>query len=189
MFEAGRLRLLGKKSQQNNKKRNQLGRSMIEMLGVLAIVGVLSAGGIAGYSMAMQSYKTNLLMERVNLIANRARTIYKNSDFTGISSSVLINAGKLSAEDFKQPFGGDISIAKSTWGSNTFHIRLGSVPADTCTDMLSNDWGDIGVFEGVHIRTDADRSLRYNDGTWPISTTDAVTYCKGGTSFFDIVFK
>ena len=32
---------------------NSFGRSMIEMLGVLAIIGVLSVGGIAGYSKAM----------------------------------------------------------------------------------------------------------------------------------------
>ena len=31
------------------KEINQSGRSMIEMLGVLAIIGVLSVGGIAGY--------------------------------------------------------------------------------------------------------------------------------------------
>ena len=30
-------------------KNNQSGRSMVEMLGVLAIIGVLSAGGLAGY--------------------------------------------------------------------------------------------------------------------------------------------
>ncbi|MGN0912499.1 MAG: Tfp pilus assembly protein FimT/FimU [Alphaproteobacteria bacterium] len=35
------------------------GRSMIEMLGVLAIIGVLSVGGIAGYSKAMTKYKVN----------------------------------------------------------------------------------------------------------------------------------
>ena len=35
------------------------GRSMIEMLGVLAIVGVLSVGGIAGYSKAMEMWKIN----------------------------------------------------------------------------------------------------------------------------------
>ena len=40
-------------------KRNQLGRSMIEMLGVLAIIGVLSVGGIAGYSKAMEKWKIN----------------------------------------------------------------------------------------------------------------------------------
>ena len=55
----------------------QSGRSMIEMLGVLAIIGILSAGGIAGYSTAMQSYKGNQLIERVQLISLRVRTVYK----------------------------------------------------------------------------------------------------------------
>lgn len=40
-------------------KYNQVGRSMIEMLGVLAIIAVLSVGGIAGYSKAMQIWKIN----------------------------------------------------------------------------------------------------------------------------------
>ena len=31
------------------EKNEQTGRSMVEMLGVLAIIGVLSVGGIAGY--------------------------------------------------------------------------------------------------------------------------------------------
>ena len=32
--------------------KNESGRSMVEMLGVLAIIGVLSVGGIAGYTTA-----------------------------------------------------------------------------------------------------------------------------------------
>jgi Tfp pilus assembly protein PilE len=40
-----------------HKKSQELGRSMIEMLGVLAIAGVLSIGGFTGYSMAMTSYR------------------------------------------------------------------------------------------------------------------------------------
>ena len=36
-----------------------VGRSMIEMLGVLAIIGVLSVGGIAGYSKAMEKFKVD----------------------------------------------------------------------------------------------------------------------------------
>ena len=35
------------------------GRSMVEMLGVLAIIGVLSVGAIAGYSKAMEKWKIN----------------------------------------------------------------------------------------------------------------------------------
>ena len=47
-------------------KQNQFGRSMIEMLGVLAIIGVLSVGGIAGYSKAMEQYKINKTIEQYN---------------------------------------------------------------------------------------------------------------------------
>ncbi len=42
--------------------KSQSGRSMVEMLGVLAIIGVLSIGGIAGYTMAMNRYKANELL-------------------------------------------------------------------------------------------------------------------------------
>ena len=41
----------------DNKSEN--GRSMIEMLGALAIIAVLSVGGIAGYSKAMEKFKVN----------------------------------------------------------------------------------------------------------------------------------
>ena len=44
----------------------QSGRSMLEMLGVLAIVGVLSVGGIAGYSKAIEKFKVNKLLGEYN---------------------------------------------------------------------------------------------------------------------------
>jgi len=39
------------------KKINEIGRSMIEMLAVLGIIGVLSAGGVAGYGKAINKYR------------------------------------------------------------------------------------------------------------------------------------
>ncbi len=45
-----------------------VGRSMIEMLGVLAIVGVLSVGGIAGYSKAMEKFKVNKLLDEYTML-------------------------------------------------------------------------------------------------------------------------
>ena len=44
------------------------GRSMIEMLGVLAIVGVLTVGGIAGYSKAMEKFKVNKLLDEYTML-------------------------------------------------------------------------------------------------------------------------
>ena len=51
------------------------GRSMVEMLGVLAIIGVLSVGAIAGYSKAMMKYKLNQHAEAVNMLINNALQI------------------------------------------------------------------------------------------------------------------
>ncbi len=46
------------------------GRSMVEMLGVLAIIGVLSVGAIAGYSKAMMKYRLNKQAEQLNQLIN-----------------------------------------------------------------------------------------------------------------------
>ena len=48
------------------------GRSMVEMLGVLAIIGVLSVGAIAGYSKTMFKYKLNKQAESFNTFINNA---------------------------------------------------------------------------------------------------------------------
>lgn len=42
-----------------------IGRSMIEMLGVLAIIAVLTVGGIAGYSKAMKKYQANKVVGEI----------------------------------------------------------------------------------------------------------------------------
>ena len=46
------------------------GRSMVEMLGVLAIISVLSVGAIAGYSKAMTKYKLNKQAEQISWLLN-----------------------------------------------------------------------------------------------------------------------
>ena len=51
------------------------GRSMVEMLGVLAIIGVLSVGAIAGYSKAMMKYKLNKHAEAINMLINNVLSI------------------------------------------------------------------------------------------------------------------
>ena len=46
------------------------GRSMVEMLGVLAISGVLSVGALSGYSKAMMKYKLNKQAEQLSWLFN-----------------------------------------------------------------------------------------------------------------------
>lgn len=89
-------------------KINQSGRSMVEMLGVLAIIGVLSVGGLAGYSKAMTKYKLNKQASQLNQVLNTAATYYKSfSDVAGsITTSqnmmpILIKLGEIPREMIK----------------------------------------------------------------------------------------
>lgn len=47
-----------------------IGRSMIEMLSVLAVIAVLTTGGIAGYSKAMLKWQVNQQMEIISQLLN-----------------------------------------------------------------------------------------------------------------------
>ena len=58
-----------------NFKKSQSGRSMVEMLGVLAIIGVLSVGGIAGYSLSMRRHRANGV---IDLASKYALIVYSN---------------------------------------------------------------------------------------------------------------
>ncbi len=84
------------------------GRSMIEMLGVLAIVGVLSVGGIAGYSKAMEKFKVDKaigeysqliigLMEHKNSLSKLAA----NQDY-GTDLADFVEAANLVPQSWKK---------------------------------------------------------------------------------------
>lgn len=83
----------------------QSGRSMVEMLGVLAIIGVLSVGAIAGYSKAMMKYKLNKQAEQLNTVINAvARNIHGFDNLKGSDdanqyiTSYFIKMGELPKE-------------------------------------------------------------------------------------------
>ena len=59
------------------------GRSMVEMLGVLAIIGVLSVGAISGYSKAMFKYKLNKQSEQLSTIINASIRYYNDLRLIG----------------------------------------------------------------------------------------------------------
>ena len=64
------------------EKSASTGRSMVEMLGVLAIIGVLSVGAIAGYSKAMMKYKLNQHAQAINMLINNVLQIKEQLQYT-----------------------------------------------------------------------------------------------------------
>lgn len=97
------------------------GRSMVEMLGVLAIIGVLSIGGIAGYTMAMNRYRANEIIDTASKLSVVAQTQSANPNGTafdaskvnlntiGISANNVHNATFTAAENGQITLGGDMT--------------------------------------------------------------------------------
>ncbi len=56
-------------------KKTQTGRSMVEMLGVLVIIGVLSVAWIPAYSLVMNRYRANRILDMASKVAIAAQTI------------------------------------------------------------------------------------------------------------------
>mgnify|MGYP004506073239 FL=1 len=97
---------------------NQSGRSMIEMLGVLAIIAVLTVGGIAGYSKAMQQWKMDKWKAQITDIIFALKDVYKNEKNFGSNGANLlpflkeigaVPQGMLDEND-KDLFGNTLSI-------------------------------------------------------------------------------
>ncbi|MBE6450559.1 MAG: hypothetical protein E7016_01185 [Alphaproteobacteria bacterium] len=80
------------------RKICELGRSMVEMLGVLAIIGVLSVGAIAGYSKAMMKYKLNTHAQSFNMLLNTA--IQQSEKTTNFAGSIDENGTAWYTETF-----------------------------------------------------------------------------------------
>ncbi len=129
----------------------QCGRSMIEMLGVLAIIGVLSVGGIAGYSKAMETYKINQTKRQLTEIITNIQTLYmQQKDFNSLGNYTAVQTG-IVPDDLKtsvdrygitnitNAFGSPVIIAGY---SDYYIIRFLNVTKEGCTALATADWGN-----------------------------------------------
>ena len=91
--------------------KTQNGRSMVEMLGVLAIVGVLSIGGIAGFNLAMNRIRAYSIMSATAEIASK---LIKKETLGGSNGRPLPRSAYLS----------DINYDKDTVGGRVTDIAV-----------------------------------------------------------------
>ena len=134
---------------------NESGRSMIEMLGVLAIIGVLSVGGIAGYTKAMNKYRTNKVVDQVTMIVTNIRTLYAmQRNYNGLNESNAIEMGVIpdelgtTATDLASgnPYAGGVFITASdsaaTNGTDkAFDVAFTGLSKEACVALATGDWG------------------------------------------------
>ena len=97
------------------KIKNQQGRSMIEMLGVLAIIGVLSVGGIAGYSKAMEMWRINKTVGEYSMfVAGLVEHIDEFKEGTQYPLVETVKAMNLVPETWSRV---SVQDLRDTWGN------------------------------------------------------------------------
>ncbi len=177
----------------NFEIKNQNGRSMIEMLGVLAIIGVLSVGGIAGYSKAMMKYRINKTIEQITLIAGNVRAFFApQRSYEGLVNDSVIKKAKLVPDEmltgeretssgleliFTNAFGGEFSLnsvdKSSTEPNKAFKMTYHIESDEACIELVSQDWTNAAV-AAIHV---VDETNRGTDLKTPVTVDNAVKYC------------
>ncbi|MBP5160464.1 MAG: type II secretion system protein [Alphaproteobacteria bacterium] len=103
-------------------KKSQIGRSMIEMLGVLAIIGVLSVGGLAGYSRAMRANKMNNALDYMNRCYTVVRSIGDGMSALDANGAPAASAGSITCSTLlgeTAPQGSNTDVCKRRAGGRT----------------------------------------------------------------------
>lgn len=121
----------------------QCGRSMIEMLGVLAIVGVLSVGGIAGYSRAMEQFKINRTINYLERIVTNIQTLYmQQNSYEGLNTQTALSAGIYPEDKYQLPLGEDTSMYLMPSNDGLFFVlRICGLTVRQCVALSTARWG------------------------------------------------
>lgn len=97
-------------------KKLESGRSMVEMLGVLAIIGVLSIGGIAGYTLSMRRYRANQVLDAINKYALVVYGVCQQAIINGDITDINYCHGTSRVPTFEEANLGTLADV-SGWGS------------------------------------------------------------------------
>ena len=172
----------------------QSGRSMVEMLGVLAIIGVLSVGGIAGYSKAMTKFKINKSMDQISMLVANIRTLFSGQrNYSGLSNANAISFGIIPGEMdgggavITNAFAGDVTLGTTGVNGNAdagFTIKYDGLGQEACVTMATSDWGS-GSSSGLISMTVSDEDTggtTYTGTGLPVSLIEAAKNCGCSTA-------
>ena len=127
----------------------QSGRSMVEILGVLAVIGVLSVGGIAAYSKAMEKINTDQLIVDISTTARKIKNLYADQksyedlDQQVYTLNLVAGAHKIEGMNKKllHIFNGEVFV-KSIALNKGFVMVYNGLTEKACATLASTDWGN-----------------------------------------------
>ena len=120
--------------------KQESGRSMIEMLGVLAIMGLITVGAIGMISTAMRTQKRNVVNDEViEMVTSVRQLLGEYDDFSNIDSSTIFGAIGISN---KNPYGGAYTISVDPSNSRQFIVGISGLSQSDCKYLVTKAWSD-----------------------------------------------
>ena len=171
----------------NNKIKIETGRSMVEMLGTLAIIGVLSVGGIAGYSYGMDKYRANTIINDVMLRSVDALAQFDSTGDANLSEWPTTTVGKYTIGLENDTIGIQVSglpkrLCKMVFDGliNQSTIKIGTTEYDSPTDDVCGDTNTM-VFYVDEAPLNTDNTENENDTATETETeTTTILSCNCG---------
>lgn len=131
-----------------DKKRR--GALSLEMMGIIAIIGVLVMSGLYYLNIMMRDTKVNDMVSAIQMINTKVAEMYNNeANYNGLSAKMLIDAGNVPTSLVD----GTRAGLKSPWGAMTlapvagpenggaetaYTLTLEGVPGDVCRRLTTS---------------------------------------------------
>ena len=129
--------------------KHESGRSMIEMLGVLAIMGIITAGAFVLISTAINTQKRSRVTDDVTAIVSGVRNLLgEYDDFSNIDNSTIFGAIAMSN---KNPYGGTYELAVNPLNYRQFVVKVNGLTKTDCEGLVTKAWHDsVGYISSEH---------------------------------------
>jgi len=129
--------------------RQESGRSMIEMVGVLAIMGMLTATAFALISLGINRQKQARVTDDVVTIVSGVRSLLVDyDDFSNIDNSTIFAAMSVSN---KNPYGGTYELAVNSLNTRQFIVKINGLSKADCEALVTKAWIDsVGYISSDH---------------------------------------
>ena len=125
--------------------KQESGRSMIEMLGVLAIMGIITVGAITMISAAMRTQKRTTVNDEVAQIVTGVRQLLgEYDDFSNINNETIFGVIGISP---KNPYGGAYDITVDQSNPRQFILSIGGLSKSDCEFFATKAWSDSIEFQ------------------------------------------
>lgn len=116
--------------------KTEYGRSLIELVGVLAIGGIMTASALGMYKMVRNNQSRHVANLTLEQIARDTKLLLaQRGDYTGVSVEYLIKSGAIKSD--VAPIGGNDWSVRSSVDGKSFSINLVDLTRGECEYFIT----------------------------------------------------